>query len=89
MKIYQTKNVKWGVEPIINEIEVDRVSDVSVWIKGRRRNKVSDYEKFHDTWEDAYKSLVSSAANRLERKQKEFQIARRELKAVKNMKAPI
>lgn len=50
--------------PEIKEVEVERETDSSVWISGRRRGKITDFESFFDTWEDAHSHLLKlSRAN--------------------------
>jgi len=53
---YSTKIVK---------VEVDRETESSVWIKGRRTKKKSDFMTFHDSWKDAHCWLLSRAQSKL------------------------
>jgi hypothetical protein len=42
----------------IEEIEVDRETDASVWLSsGRREPKMTRYHQYHDTWRKAHDSL--------------------------------
>lgn len=45
----------------IEKIEVERETDSSVWINGRRHYKRSVNEKYFDTWELAHACLLSRA----------------------------
>ena len=59
---------------LITAVEVDRESEFSVWINGRRNKKQSDWERYFDKWEDAkeyllniYEKKVSACKNNFER----------------------
>ena len=75
MKKYKIAFYYDGVPaPDIREIEVDKETDISVWINGARRQKHSAYEAFFDTWGAAYERLravanlrVQAARNNIER----------------------
>lgn len=45
----------------IDKVEVERETESSVWIGGRRRSKNTDYECYHDTWNDAKCHLIGLA----------------------------
>ena len=51
MKMYKTDI--WSYGSPITEVEVERVSDKSIWIKGNRRSKISSYECYFDTLNEA------------------------------------
>ncbi|UIY58156.1 hypothetical protein [Burkholderia cepacia] len=65
MKKYLTRN--WADK--IQIIEVERETDESVWIKGRRNAKKSNIGIYHDTFGDAKQALV-------ERHEKDIKVAR-------------
>jgi hypothetical protein len=56
MKKYRTGG--WG-KNLIEEIEVEKETEYSVWIKGRRAAKKTDYHNYFDTWEDAKLHLLA------------------------------
>ena len=66
MTKYKTGDTRWGVMAEIEPVEVDKDTDSSVWIRGRRRAKVSEYEVFHDTWQSAHEHLLRKATERVE-----------------------
>lgn len=49
----------------IQEVEVDRVTDLSVWIKGSRRARFGAWSYF-PTWEEAKEHLVHEAQTRVD-----------------------
>ncbi|MEM7209603.1 MAG: hypothetical protein AAF434_17420 [Pseudomonadota bacterium] len=58
---------------------VERETDSSVWIKGRRRAKASNKHQYFDTWREAHEALqenqsnkVASALRRLEQAKERF-----------------
>lgn len=81
--------------PEIDMIEVDRETNASVWINGVRRQKDSGYERFHDSWEEAHKSLIEKASRRIEtvemelvRYKQALSSNRRTLDLIREMKKP-
>ncbi len=59
---YQTGGWSQPVEAV----EVERSSENSIWVNGRRRARMSSYEKYWDTEKEAWDHLVKEAAYRLE-----------------------
>lgn len=52
----------------IRKIEVDdRETEKSIFIRGNRRAKITEYSKYFDTFEDAKSNLVERCKNKLER----------------------
>jgi hypothetical protein len=53
--------------PKINPVEVDRVTDSSIWIKDnpRRRAKYGQWDNYYPTWQDAHARLLSIANNKV------------------------
>ncbi len=49
----------------IVEVVVERETEKSVWINGRKSSKRSNYENFFDTWEDAYAFLLGGARKKV------------------------
>ena len=50
---------KWGSSAEIKEVEVEKETDKSVWINGRRTAKETEYATFFDSFEAAKKALIS------------------------------
>lgn len=56
---YRTRlYARWGCEPNIERVEVERVTEFSVWIDGRRLAKTSEFQTYFDTWEQAQEALI-------------------------------
>ena len=60
MKKYRIDGSDFYVSAKITEVEIERETDKSVWIKGNRFLKKGGYE-FYDTWEEAQNSIETVA----------------------------
>lgn len=85
---FKTDNIRWGIEAKITPVEVDKETDTSVWIGGRRAYKVSNYEVYHDTWRNAHAYLLSNANVHAKVAQRNLEVANSNLGNVKGMKEP-
>ena len=45
----------------ITPVEVERETESSVWVKGRRSKKRTDFENYYDTWEQARDAFIHHA----------------------------
>ena len=73
MKKYRTRGTRNGE---IAVVEIIKETKKSVWVEGfsfndspgepERRNKVTDFEVYHDSWGDARKYLVSKVRQEIE-----------------------
>lgn len=57
---------KATISPSVERVEVERFTDSSVWIKGRRNARVSSYESYFFTREEALEHLRIIFSSRLE-----------------------
>ena len=73
---------------LIREIEVERETESSVWIKGRRLAKFSNYEKYFSTWEDAHTFLLFEANKRKDLAERNLNDANRTIEKVLAMEKP-
>ena len=74
----------------IVEVEVQRETEISVWINGRRRNKRSrDWANFFDRWDEAKAYLMEKYAARLAGARRRLEIAQSEYGNVKGLKPPV
>ena len=62
--MYKTRFFSLSVE--IEKVEVERETEHSVWIDGRKLAKMSSYYSFFKTFEEAKKFLLKNADNRIE-----------------------
>jgi len=88
VKKYITGGCRWRVEAKITEIEVDRETDTSVWVNGKRRQKMTDYEIVHDTWGDAHSYLLAAGEARVVNARRTLEEHKSYLGNVKGMKRP-
>ena len=72
----------------ISPVTVDRATDKSVWVKGRRVALSSDWESYHKSWEEAHKALLRNAETSLKCWQGKLTQAEAHLAAVRAMKKP-
>ena len=88
MKKYITGSGRWKVEAKITEIEVERESDTSIWVNGKRRQKVTDYEIVHDTWDAAHSYLLATGETKVAHARRTLEEHKSYLGNVKGMKRP-
>jgi hypothetical protein len=89
MKKYKTSACRWNIDARIEEIEVERATTASVWINGRRNAKVTDYDMYHDTWDEAQSYLFRKCNEKIEnakRKILELEKARQKVLALMILK---
>lgn len=88
MKKYITEGSRWKVAAKITEIEVDRETDTSVWVGGRRRQKITNYKIVHDTWDDAHSYLLAAGEAKVVNARRALEEHKSYLGNVKGMKRP-
>jgi len=64
---YKTK--EWRGEPgaRILKIECERETDKCIWIGNNRRLKITENERFFDTWKEAHEYILDLANNQVNR----------------------
>jgi hypothetical protein len=66
MKKYKARlSRRWNCDAKITEVEVERETDASVWIDGRRSKKESEYETYFDSFEQAKTALLDRQQSRI------------------------
>lgn len=88
MKKYMTGSTRYQVSAKITEIEVDRETESSVWVKGVRRQKVTEYAVYHNSWDDAHSYLLAAAGRKVEYARKTLEEHRSYLGNVQGMAKP-
>jgi len=73
MTIYR---LRWGV---IEQVEVDRVTEKCVWIAGRKHSLVADWESFHLTYAAAKGHAVMRAQEKCDLAQRRLTEAQENL----------
>lgn len=87
VRSYAIRDVLKGDGAFIQTVDVERATDKSVFINGRRQAKVSDYNQFHDTWEEAYSFLMKEAIRRHENAARALSLREIDLADLRNLKA--
>jgi len=54
---------RYGVRAEITEVEVERETDVSVWVGGRRHGKDTEWATYFDTWDEAKIALTAKQSS--------------------------
>jgi hypothetical protein len=87
MKKYYTTSWSGGR---IDEVEIVRETKSSVFLKDtRRRRKVTDSERYCDTWKEAHDWLIGVAERRLSTARRQLEIAQGFSGNVRGMKEPV
>lgn len=86
---YRTERTSWQVEAKITPVEVERETDSSLWIKGRRQAKSLQHETYHDTWDIAHAYLMEIANQHCQTARRNLETANGKLGNVKGMKRPV
>jgi len=71
--------------PKIEKIEVEKTTESSVWINGRRRSRKSSYECYFDTKEDAISHYRTKWTRKLQQARILFDDANKKLKELDNI----
>lgn len=88
MTKYKTESSAWRTEAKITAVEIDRESESSVWVKGNRLQKVTQWHHFHDSWEAAQAYLISEAERKVEHMRRSLEVHKSYLGNIKGMKKP-
>lgn len=59
----------------IKSIEIDRETDVSIWIGGRRSDKQTSWYCYYSTWEEAKDALFKRAESNLSHARRQLEQA--------------
>lgn len=72
----------------IEAVEVERETESCVWINGRKNNKRTDYECYHDTPEHAKAWIISQAQKEVAAAERQLRCAQEKLSKAQNAKLP-
>jgi hypothetical protein len=72
----------------IEAVDVERETEQSVWIRGKRLAKRSQYDRFFDSWAKAHAHLLAKAEGELASACRRLDLANSTLGNVKGMKPP-
>ena len=70
---------------LIKEVTIEKETDHSVWVKGRRHKKFSSYENYFPTWRAAKKALIIAHKEKHAYAEWAVDSAYRRLNTVKNL----
>lgn len=85
---YRTGSTQYGVAAKIEEIEIEKETDSSVWVRGRRLGKNTSWDTYHDTWEAAHAHLMAEAEKHVQSARLALERAKGAQGNVKGMKKP-
>ena len=72
---------------LIQPVEVERETSVSVWINGNRSLKYTDFLKYWDSWEEAHDYLLKKAEREIKNARRQLEIAQSKHGNIKGMKS--
>lgn len=75
-----------GFKFSITEVEIERETESSVWIDGKRKSKMSEYKCFHDSFEGAKSYLLGLAQTKVDCARSALEYANSQLGNIKGMK---
>lgn len=73
-----TKYKTLSFETRIDKVEVEKETDKSVWVDGRSFRKLSGYECYFDTFEEAKSYYLERAGSKVISAKKQLEFANRE-----------
>lgn len=85
---YKTSFGSWNRDHKITAIEVERHTDSSVFIRGRRRDRESTWAGFFPTWGEAHAYLLANSARCLVASRRELEQAQGVDGNIRGMKEP-
>jgi hypothetical protein len=77
MKMYKASKFSWGKK--IEVVEVERISDKSVWIKGRRCALDSSYDAYFSELSEAKACLIAIAMREAQSAEDQFKKKKKDL----------
>jgi hypothetical protein len=79
---------RWCYRPEVSIVSIERSTESSVWINGRRHARCSGYESFFETFDDAKAHLIGRARGELSALQRRLYTARNKLREAEQIKEP-
>ena len=70
---------------LIEKVEVERETEVSVWINGRRNAKDSSWYKYFNSWNEAHSFLIEKAESDVEAATNRLRRASANLQKIKSL----
>ncbi len=76
-------------EEFIKVVEVEKFTDKTVWIKGRRNSRSSQYDRYFPSFEEAKKFVIERFERRLQSAKDELYRCEARLQKIKNQEVPM
>lgn len=86
MKKYRIDAGRHDLSARIDEIEVDRETDSSIWVNGRRLAKFTEWHNHYDTWDKAHTALMERQQSRCESLRRNLGYSEMRLDSIKMMR---
>lgn len=80
--------LRFGYGTEITEVAADKLTAESIWIKGSRQKRFSDYESFYESWSDAKDAWVKRLENQIRGLQIQIDGKTAELEKARNFTQP-
>ena len=74
-----------GYREAIHKVQIEKETEASIWIDGRRRGKSSEYSSYFDTWDQAHAYLIKKADGNLHRAKVSLALAQKAYNKTKEM----
>ncbi len=79
-------NTQWDCDAVIDRVEVERETAKSVWIRGRKNAKSSEYASYYDSWDDARNALLVQQRLRIDSLRRQLELANGRMANIKGMR---
>jgi hypothetical protein len=74
--------------PHITKVSIERETEHLVWINGNRVGKITHFNRYHNTWEQAHEYLLTQARTQLETLQDKIEVALANFAKIEGLKKP-
>ena len=74
----------WGSKSI-EKVEIEKETNKSYWMKGRRYQKHTNYEKIFETYAEAKGFLIEKQREKIDAKKSQLEYLENELETIKNL----
>ena len=83
---YKTEGWRGTPDPGIKILECERETEHCIWVKGRRYLKITENERYFDTWEEAHEYILALANKKVEGVRLQLGRAKDILRNIKGLK---
>ena len=86
---YSVNKYRYHNHPFIEPVEVDRATEMSVWVGGKRRERMGERVCYFPTFVAAKEFLVQRERIKVEDKKVDLAMAEKDLKAAMEQECPL